>query len=43
MSPRIGEIATIVRGKYACPACDARFVELAAKKAHIRTEHPKEK
>lgn len=41
MAPRIGEIATVVRGKYACPVCPKRFTELALKKQHIREQHPR--
>lgn len=43
MAPSIGEIVTIIRGKYACPLCPKRYVELADKKKHMKTEHPKEK
>lgn len=39
----IGEAATIIRGKYACPLCPKRYVELAAKKQHMKTKHPKER
>lgn len=41
MAPSIGEVATVVRGRYTCPVCDRRFILLADKKAHIRIKHPK--
>lgn len=34
-------VGTIGIGRYACPVCDRRFTELAAKKTHIRLKHGK--
>ena len=28
-------------GRYACPACSARFTSLHDKKVHLRTDHPR--
>ena len=39
MAIRYGEPGVIEPGRYACPVCDQRFIELAEKKAHIRLLH----
>ena len=40
-SPHTGQAWHAVR--YACPVCPARFPSVNEKKAHIRTEHPRER
>lgn len=34
---------SVPAGRFGCPVCPRRFHELAAKKAHVKTQHPKPK
>lgn len=34
---------TIETGRYVCPVCGQAEPDLAAKKAHVRSEHPRAK